>query len=152
MADPAPAAGPSHDDDDVAAWAARASRSERARPGRLSRSADFERAYRRGRSVANRHFALYVFPRAANDAPRLGVSVGRRVGGAVVRNRVKRLLREAFHGRASALAPGHDYVAVARGAAAGLAEREGLAGVEHALDELLGQVGPSDEGDEEART
>ena len=112
----------------------------RSGPGRLSRSADFERAYRRGRSAANRYLVLYVFPRAGEDEPRLGVSVSRRLGGAVVRNRVKRLLREAF--RASPeLAPGRDYVAVARPDAGELAERQGLAGVQRALTDLLHRTG-----------
>lgn len=106
-------------------------------PARLSRSADFERAYRRGRSVANRYLVLYAFPASEHDAPRLGVSVGRRVGGAVVRNRVKRLLREAFRARADELEAGHDYVAVARPDAAELAEREGLGGISGALGDLL---------------
>jgi ribonuclease P protein component len=112
----------------------------RSGPGRLSRNADFERAYRRGRSAANRYLVLYVFPRAAGDDPRLGVSVSRRLGGAVVRNRVKRLLREAFRAT-SELPPGRDYVAVARPDAAELAEREGLTGIQRALSDLLGKIG-----------
>src|SRR4051812_40179495 len=104
--------------------------------GRLSRSADFERAYRRGHSAGNRHLVLYVFARSEEAEPRFGVSVSRRLGGAVVRNRVKRLLREAFR-TSPEVAPGRDYVAVARPDAAELAEREGLAGIERALGELL---------------
>lgn len=55
----------------------------------------------------------------------------------MVRNRVKRLLREAFRARAGDLDPGHDYVLVARPDAGALAERDGLAGVEAAVAELL---------------
>ena len=110
------------------------------RSGRLSRSADFERVYRRGRSQGNRHLVLYSFPRGAGDGPRLGVSVGRKVGGAVERNRVKRLLREAFRARAADLPADHDFVVVARPAAGELAERGGLARVAAALDELLGSA------------
>lgn len=113
--------------------------SRRSAPGRLSRSADFERAYRRGQSAGNRYLVLYVFPREPGDHPRLGVSVSRRLGGAVVRNRVKRLLREAFR-TAPELPTGRDYVAVARPDAADLAEREGLSGLQGALADLLGQT------------
>ena len=113
-----------------------------ARSGRLSRSADFERVYRRGRSQANRHLVLYAFPREGEgpDGPRLGVSVSRKVGGAVERNRVKRLLREAFRSRGADLPPEHEFVVVARPDARELAEREGLAGIQSALAELLDEA------------
>jgi ribonuclease P protein component len=113
-------------------------------PGRLSRSGDFERAYRQGRAVADRHLAVYVFPRATADAPRVGVSVSRKVGGAVERNRVKRALREAFRARGERLPAGHDFVAVARPAALGLVEREGPAGVARVLEALLGRDAETD--------
>ena len=74
--------------------------SSRRKRGRLSRSGDFDRVYRDGRSHANRYLVLYSFPRPADDGddeePRLGISVSRKVGGAVERNAVKRALREAF--------------------------------------------------------
>jgi len=108
---------------------------------RLSRSAEFERVYRQGRSVSNRHLVLYSFPNESVDRPRLGLSVSRKVGGAVERNHVKRLLREAFDGAQSELSAGHDVVVVARPEARELAEREGLAGIDSALGELLGQAG-----------
>ena len=115
----------------------------RPRRGRLSRSADFERVYRQGRSVGNRYLVLYAFPRGASvaaEGPRLGLSVSRKVGGAVDRARVKRCLREAFWAEAEHLPAGADYVVVARPDARELAERDGMDGVRRALAELVDQV------------
>jgi ribonuclease P protein component len=112
--------------------------------GRLSRSAEFERVYRHGRSTANRHLVLYTFPNPSSERPRLGVSVSRKVGGAVERNRVKRLLREAFAQAEPGLGAGQDMVVVARPPARELVEREGLAGVDASLSELFAKAGVRD--------
>jgi ribonuclease P protein component len=117
-------------------------RSARTRAGgRLSRSAEFERVYRQGRSTANRHLVLYTFANPAAARPRLGLSVSRKVGNAVQRNKVKRLLREAFAHAEPGLLDGHDVVLVARPAAGELAEREGLRGVQASLTELIEKAG-----------
>jgi len=118
---------------------------------RLSRSAEFERVYRQGRSKGNRYLVLYAFPRAEDTVPthpsereagpRLGLSVSRRVGGAVERNRVKRVLREAFWAEAERLPDSSDYVVVARPDARELAERDGTAGMRGALSELVAGLG-----------
>jgi ribonuclease P protein component len=108
--------------------------------GRLSRSGDFDRVYREGSSHSNRYLVLYAFPRGADerdDDVRLGVSVSRKVGGAVDRNGVKRALREAFWARDAKLPAGHDFVLIARPDIGGLVERDGTEGVGEALDELL---------------
>jgi ribonuclease P protein component len=120
-------------------------RGRASRRRRLSRSAEFERVYRQGRSKGNRFLVLYAFPREDRtedeDGPRLGLSVSRRVGGAVDRNRVKRVLREAFWAEAERLPQGADYVVVARPDARELAEREGTGGVRTALAELVEGLG-----------
>jgi len=110
--------------------------------GRLSRSGDFDRAYREGRSHANRFLVLYAFPRGddAGEEVRLGISVGRKVGGATERNKVKRAMREAFWGLAERLPDGYDFVLVGRSDVAGLIEREGTAGLAASLAALLDEA------------
>jgi ribonuclease P protein component len=111
----------------------------RAKGRRLSRSTEFQRVYRQGRSKANRHLVLYSFARGEGDAarPRLGVSVGRKVGNAVTRNRVKRTIREAIAELEPQLTDGLDYVVLARPDAAELVDRDGMRGVKDSLSELI---------------
>jgi len=106
---------------------------------RLSRSGEFDRVYRDGSSHATRYLVLYTFPRKDEyrEEVRLGVSVSRRVGGAVERNRVKRVLREAFWELMDRLPPRHDFVIVAKTELKDLIERDGMTGVKANLEEAL---------------
>ncbi len=111
----------------------------RAKGRRLSRSTEFQRVYRQGRSKANRYLVLYSFARgeSAEDASRFGVSVGRKIGNAVTRNRVKRTIREALDQLEPKLADGLDYVVLARPDIVELIDRDGMRGVCDSLDELI---------------
>jgi ribonuclease P protein component len=110
---------------------------------RLSRSGEFDRVYRDGSSHATRYLVLYSFPRKTEEAEevRLGVSVSRKVGGAVDRNRVKRSMREAFWTLSDRLPASHDFVLVARPEIGELIEREGSSGVRASIEEALAGAG-----------
>jgi ribonuclease P protein component len=102
---------------------------------RLTRAADFDASYRRGRSRASRHLVVYAFAREPrdDDPVRLGVAVSRKVGGAVQRNRLKRLLRDAMARLGGAAPRGTDVVIVAR---PGLGEAVEASGLDWLVEEL----------------
>ena len=85
------------------------------RAERLRRRSDFARVYQRGRAWSNDLLAVRVLPNALPHS-RFGFAVGKRIGTAVARNRVKRRLRESVRGLRPA--GGWDVVIVARPAAA----------------------------------
>jgi ribonuclease P protein component len=80
---------------------------------RLTRSADFKRVRRTGKSYAH-PFIVLVVKNSEVPKVRVGVTAGRSVGGAVQRNRAKRLIREAVRPLLSDLLPGWDLILIAR--------------------------------------
>jgi ribonuclease P protein component len=110
---------------------------------RLSRSRDFDAVYRRGTSASTRYLTLHWFPRAGDaDGPsRLGLAVPRSVGSAVVRNRTKRVLREAWRELLPDVPAGHDYVLVARPGLVEPAQARGREWLVAEVAEVLGKVG-----------
>ena len=96
---------------------------------RLLRAAEFRTVGERGRRAADSWFVVLVHERERaplSSRVRLGVTVSRKVGEAVVRNRVKRCIREWFRRARAAMRPGIDLVVIARRGAVGqpLAERD----------------------------
>jgi ribonuclease P protein component len=97
------------------------------RASRLRRSREFQRAARLGQRIASKHFIVLLMhrdPEKSGDSPRLGVTVSSRVGNAVVRNRVKRGIREWFRRSRALLDTQRDLVVIARQGAATLKVRE----------------------------
>jgi ribonuclease P protein component len=94
------------------------------RSQRLRRKADFRRVQADARRVVTRHFVLLVASRrdaqAVSERPRIGLIVSRKVGGAVARNRIKRLCRECFRLSPEILPDGVDLIVVARDGAESL--------------------------------
>jgi ribonuclease P protein component len=109
---------------------------------RLSRSRDFDAVYRHGTSASTRYLVLHWFPReeVGEGEPRLGLAVPRSVGSAVVRNRMKRLLRETWRELLPEVPSGHDYVLVARPGIAEPAQARGREWLAAELAEVLGRV------------
>ncbi len=79
----------------------------------MRKNKNFQAVYRAGKSYANRMAVLYILPNKTSSR-RIGFAAGKRLGGAVVRNRVKRLLREAYRLHQELLVTGFDLVLVGR--------------------------------------
>jgi ribonuclease P protein component len=108
---------------------------------RLSRSRDFDAVYRRGRSTSTRSLVLYWFPRdEPGDEPRLGLAVPKATGSAVVRNRIKRQLREAWRAGLETVPRGFDYVLIVRPGLPEAVESRGYGWLQERLAEVLSKA------------
>ncbi len=114
------------------------------RADRILRAREFSRVAKTGQRVAAGGFVVVVARRGEEDGAivdgerrKLGIAVGRRVGNAVVRNRLKRRIREWFRAARADLPAGSDTVVIARPPARELSGRE----VAAALDRLVARAG-----------
>lgn len=81
---------------------------------RIKKNDEFQEVFKKGKSVANRQFVLYVLDKPEQPYFRIGLSVSKKIGKAVVRNRVKRYIRQVFHEERDRIEIGKDYVIIAR--------------------------------------
>jgi ribonuclease P protein component len=81
---------------------------------RVKKNKEFQAAFQKGQSFANRQFVVYSLQKADQDYFRIGLSVSKKIGNAVTRNRIKRYVRQAIFELNDKLAAGNDYVIIAR--------------------------------------
>ncbi|MCQ6280216.1 ribonuclease P protein component [Bacillus sp. EB600] len=81
---------------------------------RIKRNKDFQEAFKKGRSFANRQFVVYALQKEGQDPFRIGLSVSKKLGNAVTRNHIKRYIRQAVFELKDSMETGMDYVIIAR--------------------------------------
>ncbi|WLR41888.1 ribonuclease P protein component [Bacillus carboniphilus] len=81
---------------------------------RIKKNEDFQLVFQKGRSMANRQFVIYIMERPELSEFRIGLSVSKKIGNAVTRNRIKRLIRQVVLEEKDQLSSGKDYIIIAR--------------------------------------
>lgn len=81
---------------------------------RIKANKEFQHVFQKGKSFANRQLVIYFLRKPEQQHFRIGLSVGKRIGNAVVRNRIKRYLRQAFHELEKDVNEVYDIVIIAR--------------------------------------
>lgn len=81
---------------------------------RLRNNEDFNRVFRFGKSSANRQFVVYVLRNPKTEHFRVGISASKKLGSAVVRNRLRRVVKEIMRHHVGEIAPHHDLVIILR--------------------------------------
>lgn len=81
---------------------------------RIKKNEEFQYIFKHGKSFANRQLVIYYVEKKEQDHFRIGLSVGKKIGNAVTRNRIKRYLRQAFFEQADGMKNNYDIIIIAR--------------------------------------
>ncbi|AVR01021.1 ribonuclease P protein component [Oceanobacillus picturae] len=81
---------------------------------RIKKNEEFQQTFKHGKSFANRQLVIYYIEKKGQEHYRVGLSVGKKIGNAVTRNRIKRYLRQAFQEMDDRIKYPHDIVIIAR--------------------------------------
>lgn len=81
---------------------------------RIKKNSEFQLVFKRGKSFANRQLVMYYIKKEDQTHFRIGLSVGKKIGNAVVRNKIKRCLRQSFHELEHRITAPIDIVIIAR--------------------------------------
>ncbi|MGZ4160874.1 MAG: ribonuclease P protein component [Neobacillus sp.] len=100
---------------------------------RVKKNKEFQEAFQKGRSFANRQFVVYALKKEDQGNFRIGLSVSKKVGNAVTRNRIKRYIRQSIFELNEQLHTGNDYVIIARKPAAEMDFFEVKKSLQHVL-------------------
>ncbi len=85
---------------------------------RIKKNKDFQVVFKKGNSFANRQFVLYILQKPEEKEFRIGLSVSKKIGNAVTRNKVKRLIRQVFSEEKHRISNGKEFIIIARKPAA----------------------------------
>ncbi len=100
---------------------------------RIKKNNDFQAVFQNGRSFANRQFVVYSLPKENQAYFRIGLSVSKKLGNAVTRNRIKRFIRQSILELRDQITTGNDYVIIARKPAADMDFFEVKSSLTHVL-------------------
>ncbi|MUV37946.1 Ribonuclease P [Lentibacillus sp. JNUCC-1] len=104
---------------------------------RIKKNKEFQAVFNKGRTFANRQLVIYYRENPDQSYFRVGLSVGKKIGNAVTRNRIKRYLREAFQALSPGISGGYDIVIIARKPTKDLGAEE----IKRSLHHLLAKQG-----------
>lgn len=99
---------------------------------RVKKERDFQRVFEQGSSCANRRFVVYKLPKEQEHF-RVGISVGKKVGNAVMRNSVKRKIRASLYALKDQIDPNLDFIIIARPTVSELDSEELMQNLKHVL-------------------
>ena len=100
---------------------------------RIKKNKDFQTVFKNGKSIANRQFVIYMLQNPVEQEFRIGLSVSKKIGNAVTRNRIKRLIRQVFLEEKHRIKSGKEFIIIARKPAADMGYHE----VKNSLDHLF---------------
>ncbi|MDH6364344.1 ribonuclease P protein component [Enterococcus sp. PF1-24] len=101
---------------------------------RVKKEQEFQKVFQQGRSCANRNFVVYTIDKPKNQHFRVGLSVGKKIGNAVERNRVKRQIRAVIFEMKDQIKENQDFIVIARPTASQLSAPEMKKNLTHVLN------------------